>query len=110
MSPRALACLPRALRPEIELSSRLVEVDGGGPYRGHDCLRSWWQNLLGTSPDFSGEIEGVLEPGDVTVVRLRLRGHGVGSDASMKHTSWFVTEAQSQGHLVGRVPERGRGS
>jgi hypothetical protein len=56
------------------------------------------------------EIEGVLELGDVKVVRLRVRGHGVGSDASMNHTSWFVTEAQSQGHLVGRVPERGRGS
>jgi hypothetical protein len=75
-----------APRNRAQLAPR--ELDGGGPYRGHDCVRNWWQNLLGTSPDFSGEIEGVLGLGDVTVVRLRLRGHRVGSDASMKHTSW----------------------
>jgi ketosteroid isomerase-like protein len=78
--------------PDIEFSSRLVEVEGGGPYRGHDGLRSWWEDLLGTAPDFSGEIEEVRDLGDVTVARLRLRGHGRGSDVSMENTSWFVTE------------------
>ena len=57
-NPARPRCLFRALRPEIELSSRLVEGDGGGPYRDHDCLRSWWQNLLRTSPDFSGRSKG----------------------------------------------------
>jgi ketosteroid isomerase-like protein len=78
--------------PEVELISRIVELEGGGPHRGHDGVRSWWQNLLGVSRDLKSEIDEVRDLGDVTVARVRLRGHGIGSDAPMEQTAWHVTE------------------
>ena len=59
---------PRALRPSIgatsmsflalcdpdsEYFSHLVELEGGGPYRGHDGIRSWWK-AFSPSPRTSG--------------------------------------------------------
>jgi hypothetical protein len=50
----------------VEFIPRLVEVDGGGSYRGHDGVRSWWENLLGVWPDFRSEVDEVRDLGDVT--------------------------------------------
>ena len=72
----------------VEFSSRLLEVEGGGPYRGHDGIRSWWENLLGVFPDFSSEIEEVRDLGDVTVARLLQRAQGIESDAPAVQTTW----------------------
>src|SRR5512132_3361010 len=33
--------------PDVEFFSRLAELEGGGPYRGHGGMRSWWQNFFG---------------------------------------------------------------
>ncbi len=77
--------------PEVEIYSRLVELEGGGPYLGHDGVRSWAENLLAVAPDLRSEIEEVRDAGDMTVTRIRQRGHGVGSDAPMEQTQWIVT-------------------
>jgi ketosteroid isomerase-like protein len=87
--PDALLAL---LDPEVEFIPRIVQVEGGVPYRGYDGVRSWWENLLGVSPDFSSEIDEVRDLGDVTVARVRLRGHGIESGATMEQTSWQVVE------------------
>jgi ketosteroid isomerase-like protein len=29
--------------PDVEYYSRFGEVEGGGPYRGHEGVRSWWE-------------------------------------------------------------------
>jgi ketosteroid isomerase-like protein len=81
--------------PGGEFISRIVELEGGGSYRGHDGVRSWWENLLGVFPDFSSEIEEVRDLGAVTVARVRVRGHGshgTESDAPMEQAQWHVTE------------------
>ena len=75
---------------DVEYFSHLVELEGGGPYRGHDGMRSWWASLLAISPDFSVAIEEVRDLGDVTVTRLRAQGHGAGSDVPMEQTQWHV--------------------
>jgi ketosteroid isomerase-like protein len=85
--------------PDVELTSRLLEVDGGIPYRGHDGVRTWWENLLGMAPDFSGEIDELRDHGDVTITRLRVLGHGIGSDAPMEQEQWHVNEWR-KGRLV----------
>ena len=77
---------------DLEFHSRLVELEGGEPYRGHDGIRSWWEDVLRVFPDFSTEIEEVRDLGDVTVTRVRLRGHGMESDAPWEQTQWHVTE------------------
>jgi hypothetical protein len=66
-------------------------------------VRSWWESLLGVSSDFSAEIDEVRDLGDVTVARLRLRGHGMGSDAPMEQTQWHVTEWRNGKSIWARI-------
>jgi ketosteroid isomerase-like protein len=89
---RDLDALLALCDPNIEFHSRLTELEGGRPYRGHDGIRSWWESLFAISLDFSSEIEDVREAGDTTVVRVRQRGHGLGSDAPIDQTHWMVTK------------------
>ena len=78
--------------PDVEFIPRLVEVDGGGSYRGHDGVRSWWENLFGVWPDFKSEVDEVRDLGDMTVARVRMSGQGIASEAATDATSWVVTE------------------
>ena len=78
--------------PDVRFIPRLVEVDGGGSYRGHDGVRSWWENLFGVWPDFKSEVEEIRDLGDVTVTRARFSGQGIGSEAATEQTSWVVNE------------------
>jgi ketosteroid isomerase-like protein len=85
----------RLLDPDVEVVSRIVELEGGGSYRGHDGVRQWWENLLGVFPDFGGQVDEVRDLGDTTVARLRVRGHGshsIEGDSPMEQTQWHVTE------------------
>ena len=78
--------------PDIEFISRIAEIEGGGPYRGHDGIRRWLKSLLEISPDFSAEVEEVRDLGKMTLARVLNRGRGSGSDAPMDQTSWQVVE------------------
>jgi hypothetical protein len=89
---RDLEALLALADPEIEAYSRIVELEGGGPYRGHQGVRAWWKDVLDIAPDLRHEIEEVRDIGDVTVARLRQHGRGVGSDAPMEQTQWIVTK------------------
>ena len=80
--------------PDVELLSRVAEMEGGGPYRGHDGIRSWYESLLSISPDFSAELEEVRDLEDITLARVRNRGRGMGSDAPMDQTTWQVVKWQ----------------
>ena len=63
--------------PEVELTTRFMEVEGTPYYRGHDGVREWWRTLLGVFPDFSIETIDVRDLGDSLIVAVRVRGHGV---------------------------------
>ena len=63
--------------PEVELTTRFMEVEGTPYYRGHDGVRGWWRTLLGVFPDFSVETIDVRDLGDSLIVAVRVRGHGV---------------------------------
>jgi ketosteroid isomerase-like protein len=78
--------------PDLEFTPLLLELEGGGPYRGHDGVRRWWEDLLGVFPDYSIEMDEVRDLGNVTVARVRGRGHGVESDVFTEQTFWQVTE------------------
>ena len=78
--------------PDVELIPRLMEVDGGGSYRGHDGVRSWRESLFGVWPNFKSEVDEVRDLGDVTVARTRMSGQGIASQAVTDQTSWVVTE------------------
>jgi hypothetical protein len=38
--------------PEVELTTRIMELEGGSNYRGHDGVREWWRALFAVFPDF----------------------------------------------------------
>jgi ketosteroid isomerase-like protein len=78
--------------PDFEFLPLIARLEGGGPYRSHESVRSWWESLLDIAPDFSAEIENVRDLGDVTVLRVRFRGHGTASGATMEQTAWQVVE------------------
>jgi ketosteroid isomerase-like protein len=89
---RDLDALLALADPDIEWFPRVAELEGGGPYRGHDGVRRWWESWLAVAPDFSVEVEDVGVLDDGTVARVRLRGHGVASGASMEETIWQFAE------------------
>jgi ketosteroid isomerase-like protein len=37
--------------PNVEFTPYEVSVQGGEPYRGHACVRSWWEESLAVFPD-----------------------------------------------------------
>ena len=78
--------------PDLEFHSRLVAIEGGGPYRGHDGIRAWWENIHAAWRDFSSEIDEVRSLGEMTVTRLTLHGHGMDSDAPWEQAQWHVVE------------------
>ena len=45
-----LACLD----PGVEFRPLPLELEGGGPYRGHDGVRTWLEGQFQVFPDFSG--------------------------------------------------------
>jgi ketosteroid isomerase-like protein len=75
----------------VELTPLNLELEGGS-YLGHEGLRSFWKDYLAVFPDFSVELDEVRDLGDVTVARVRLRGHGTGSDVPFEQPIWQVAE------------------
>jgi ketosteroid isomerase-like protein len=83
--------------PDVEFFSRFLELEGGGPYRGHEGLRSWWEELFDVSPDFRGDIEEIRDLGDdVVIARVRFHGHGAESNAPMDQTSWQIVRGRDK--------------
>lgn len=78
--------------PDVQFIARLVEVDGGASYRGHDGMRNWWESLFGVFPDFNLEIADVRAFGELTVAQVRMNGQGMASEAPTAQTSWAVIE------------------
>ena len=78
--------------PDVEIIPRILRVEGGRPYRGHQGLRNWWKDLHDVFPEFSAEIAEVKDLGNVTLSRLSLRGEGLESGAAMEQTAWQVVK------------------
>ena len=74
---------------DVEGFPRIAAIEGA--YHGHEGMRRWWRNLLDAFPDFTVEVDGVRELGDMTVAAVRLRGQGAGSDNPTEQAVWNVT-------------------
>jgi ketosteroid isomerase-like protein len=96
---RDLDALLAVMDPEVTSNPRLASVEGS--FRGHDGIRSWWDNLLDAFPDFSAEIVEMDDLGDVTVAAVRTRGHGAGSETPLDQKIWQVARWQ-EGKCVWR--------
>jgi ketosteroid isomerase-like protein len=79
---RDLATMLALADEEIVVESRLAAMEGG--YHGHQGVRRWWEDALDVLPDYEVEVDEVRDFGDVTLARLRARGHGAGSAAPLE--------------------------
>jgi ketosteroid isomerase-like protein len=50
--------------PDVEFTPYEVAVQGGRPYRGHDGVRTWWEESFAVLPDLRAEIDEVRDGGD----------------------------------------------
>jgi ketosteroid isomerase-like protein len=82
------------MEPEVELTTRIIELEGDPYYRGHDGVREWWRTLLGIFPDFSGEVLEVRDLGDSLIVSVRVRGHGVEGGAPFEEAVWQAVKVR----------------
>ena len=71
---------------EIEMESRLVAIEGG--YHGHEGMRRWWEDFLGTFPDYQIEIEEMRDLGDVTLSHFKGWGHSGGEGIPLIDPVW----------------------
>ena len=78
--------------PDIEFSSLILEVEG--TYRGHDGIRSWWNDVLAVFPDWQPQVEDAREVGGRVVLRVRAEGAGTGSGINVDRDIWQVAEVR----------------
>ena len=85
---RDLGALLALMDDGVEAVPLIAAMEGG--YHGHDGIRRWWANLLDAFPDFAIEIVEVRDVGDVTVMAVRIRGHGADSDTPVEQMIWHA--------------------
>jgi ketosteroid isomerase-like protein len=96
LNRRDLDALLALSDPDVEFADLIVELEGGGSFRGHEGIRSWWEGYFTAFPDLSAEIDEVRDLGDLTLVRGRIRGRGMESDASFEQAYWQMIEWRNQ--------------
>src|SRR3954453_9379275 len=84
--------------PDIEFSSLVLEVEG--TYRGHDGIRSWWDDILAVFPDWRPPVEDAREGGGRVGLSVRAEGAGTGSGIDVGRVIWQVAEVRD-GRLKG---------
>jgi hypothetical protein len=75
---------------DVEFTPYERAIEGLGPYRGHDGIRTWWAESFEVLPDLRAEIYEVGDLGDRTFVRGRLSEQGAGSGAPIERTMWLA--------------------
>ena len=106
---RDLEAMLALMHDEVEIEPGLGALEGD--YRGHEGVRRRWSDLL---PDYDAEIEELDDLGEMTLRRIRGKGHGAASAAPVVETWWqlirwsdgkcvwwrnFATEAEALGGI-----------
>jgi ketosteroid isomerase-like protein len=89
---RDLDAFLELMDPEVEFTPYERALEGLGPYRGHDGIRTWWEEAFAVLPDFRVEPREIRDLGDVTLTHGRLRGEGASSGAVFDRELWHVAE------------------
>jgi hypothetical protein len=58
-------------------------------------VRRYWQELFRTLPDFTIEILDIQDVGQRVLIAVRIRGHGMGSNAPFDEAAWATAEARN---------------
>jgi hypothetical protein len=83
--------------PDVVFTPYEVMVQGGNPYRGHDGVRTWWDETFAVLPDLRAEVYEVRDLGhEIYLVHGRLAGSGAGSGASIERNMWLAVKWRDQ--------------
>ena len=85
---RDLGALLALMDPDVEFTPYEVWVQGGSPYRGHEGVRSWWEDTFAVLPDLRVEVNEVRDLGKMVFVHGRLRGQGAASGVAIERVLW----------------------
>jgi ketosteroid isomerase-like protein len=77
------------LAADVVITQFPEQVDAG-EYHGHDGFQRVMADWIGSWDDWSAEILGARESGDVVLASARQRGRGKGSGAPMEAEAVFV--------------------
>jgi hypothetical protein len=59
-----------------------------GHYQGHGGTRRWWKAQFDAFPDLTIEVLQMLDPADVTIAELRMRGHSANGAVPVDTILW----------------------
>jgi ketosteroid isomerase-like protein len=85
---RDLDAFIELMDPNVEFTTRFMELEGESYYCGHDGIRKWWEDLLAYFPDFKVEVVEMRDLGELVIGTVDIRGHGVDSDAPFEQRVW----------------------
>jgi ketosteroid isomerase-like protein len=85
---RDLEALLALMDDRVEIEPRLGALEGD--FQGHEGVRRWWSDLLGSLPDYVAELEELDALEDMTLGRIRGEAHGAASAAPLVETWWQV--------------------
>ena len=75
---------------DVELIPFERALEGGGAYRGHNGVKSWWNDAFAVLPEFRVEPQEIQDHGEWTLARGLLRGQGAGSGAGFERVVWHL--------------------
>ena len=76
--------------PECEISLLIASIEGGGTYRGHEGVRTFWSHVDASFAEWRRELEEVRDLGNVMILKGRFRGRGTESGVTIDRRFWHV--------------------
>jgi ketosteroid isomerase-like protein len=76
--------------PEVEAIPRLLGVEGGDTYQGHEGVREWWESIFSAFPDFNATVLEVRAVADATISNICFQGSGAESGVPFEEAIWQV--------------------
>jgi ketosteroid isomerase-like protein len=84
------------MEPDVELTPYERVLEGLGPYRGHDGVRTWWRETLAALPDLRAELDQLRDLGDMVFAGGRLHGTGALSGAPIERAFWIALQVRDR--------------
>lgn len=78
--------------PQCELLPLQARVEGSGPYRGHDGVRAYWDDLRSVFENWQPVPEEIGDHGDSIIIRMHLTGQARESGVTFDETLWQAAE------------------